>query len=62
VPLASRHVDLVIPTAVAGPLEVRGLLMVLSSRWLTDQLVSLLGYDSSHCGERIAAVRLPGRS
>jgi hypothetical protein len=47
VPLASRHIDLVIPAA-AGSLEVRGLRTVLSSRWLTDQLASLPGYDPSH--------------
>ncbi|MBV8430247.1 MAG: hypothetical protein JO244_03740 [Solirubrobacterales bacterium] len=29
----------------------------LSSRWLTDQLASLPGYDPSHCGERVAARR-----
>ena len=53
--LASRHIDLVIPPATAGSLEVRGLRKVLSSRGLTDQLASLPGYDPSHCGERIAA-------
>jgi putative molybdopterin biosynthesis protein len=61
VPLASERVDLVFPPA-AGSLEVRGLRTVLSSRWLTDQLASLPGYDSSHCGERVTAMRLHGRS
>jgi len=46
-PLASRYIDLVIPAA-GGSLEVRGLRTVLSSRWLTDQLASLPGYDPSH--------------
>ena len=55
VPLASRHIDLVIPPAIAGSLEVRGLRTVLSSRWLADQLASLPGYDPSHCGERVTA-------
>jgi len=38
VPLGSQHVDLVIPPATAGSLEIRGLREVLASRWLTDQL------------------------
>jgi len=46
---------LVIPPAIAGSLEVRGLRTVLSSRWLADQLASLPGYDPSHCGERVTA-------
>jgi molybdate-binding protein len=56
VPLASERFDLVIPAAQAGSREVQGLLKVLSSRWLLDQLASLPGYDSSHCGERVATL------
>lgn len=59
VPLGSERVDLVIPPAIAGSLEVRGLRTVLSSRWLTDQLASLPGYDLSHCGERVTTARSP---
>jgi putative molybdopterin biosynthesis protein len=54
VPLASEHVDLVIPAASAESPEVRGLLKALSSPWLIDQLASLPGYDVSHIGERVA--------
>ncbi len=36
--------------------EVQGLLRVLSSRWLRDQLASLPGYDPSRCGEVIASL------
>jgi molybdate-binding protein len=54
VPLASERVDLVIPAAAVESREVRGLLKVLSSRWLIDQLASLPGYDVSLCGERVA--------
>ncbi len=56
VPLASERFDLVIPAAQASSREVQGLLKVLSSRWLLDQLASLPGYDPSHCGERIATL------
>jgi putative molybdopterin biosynthesis protein len=56
VPLASERFDLVIPAAQAGSREVQGLLKVLSSRWLLDQLASLPGYDPSHCGERVATL------
>jgi molybdate-binding protein/DNA-binding XRE family transcriptional regulator len=56
VPLASEHVDLVIPAAGSESAEVRGLLKVLPSRWLSDQLASLPGYDGSHCGERVTAL------
>jgi len=58
VPLAHERVDLVIPGSVAGSLEVRGLRTVLSSRWLTDQLASLPGYDPSHCGEHVTTARV----
>ena len=60
VPLARRHVDLVVPSAATGSLETQALLMALSSRWLLDQLASLPGYDPSHCGERVAAGWLQG--
>ena len=60
-PLASEHVDLVVPAALAISPEARGLLTVLSSRWLRDQLASLPGYDASHCGERIGAAWLRRR-
>ena len=53
VPLASRHVDLVVPPTATGSPEAQGLLMALSSRWLFDQLASLPGYDPSHCGEPV---------
>jgi hypothetical protein len=35
---------------------VQGLLKVLSSRWLLDQLASLPGYDPARCGEHIATL------
>jgi putative molybdopterin biosynthesis protein len=56
VPLADERFDLVIPAAQAAAREVQGLLKVLSSRWLLDQLASLPGYDPSHCGERVATL------
>jgi putative molybdopterin biosynthesis protein len=55
VPLAAEHFDLVIPSAAAGSREVAGLLKVLSSRWLLDQLASLPGYDPARCGEHFAS-------
>jgi putative molybdopterin biosynthesis protein len=55
VPLAAEHFDLVIPSEAAGSREVAGLLKVLSSRWLLDQLASLPGYDPARCGEHIAS-------
>jgi len=61
VPVASERIDLVIPEAVSGSREVQGLRKVLSSPWLTDQLASLPGYDSSRCGEQVAAPRSPPR-
>jgi molybdate-binding protein len=60
VPLASRHVDLVVSPAATGSLEAQALLMALSSRWLLEQLASLPGYDPSHCGERVVAGWLQG--
>ena len=54
--LAAEHFDLVIPARRAGSREVQGLLKVLSSAWLLDQLASLPGYDPARCGERIATL------
>ncbi len=55
-PLAAEHFDLVIPAGQAGCREVQGLLKVLSSRWLLDQLASLPGYDPARCGEHVASL------
>ena len=56
IPLAAERFDLVIPAGQAGSREVAGLLKVLSSRWLLDQLASLPGYDPACCGEHIATL------
>jgi len=56
VPLAAEHSDLVIPATAAGSREVAGLLRVLSSRWLLDQLASIPGYDPARCGEHVASL------
>ena len=56
IPLAAERFDLVIPADRAGSREVQGLLKVLSSRWLHDQLASLPGYDPARCGEHIATL------
>jgi len=56
VPLAAEHFDLVIPADQAASREVQGLLRVLSSRWLLDQLASLPGYDPARCGEHVASL------
>lgn len=56
VPLAAERFDLVVPADRAGTREAQGLLKVLSSRWLLDQLASLPGYDPSHCGEHVATL------
>jgi len=56
VPLAAERFDLVIPTAHVSTREVQGLLKVLSSVWLLDQLASLPGYDPARCGELIATL------
>jgi putative molybdopterin biosynthesis protein len=56
VPLTAECFDLVIPASQAGSREVQGLLKVLSSRWLLDQLASLPGYDPARCGEHIATL------
>jgi putative molybdopterin biosynthesis protein len=56
IPLAAERFDLVIPAGQASSREVQGLMKVLSSAWLLDQLVSLPGYDPGRCGERIATL------
>jgi putative molybdopterin biosynthesis protein len=56
IPLAAERFDLVIPAAQVSSREVQGLLKVLTSAWLLDQLASLPGYDPSRCGERIATL------
>ena len=62
VPLAAERFDLVIPADLAGSREVQGLMKVLSSRWLLDQLASLPGYDPARCGEHVATLPpSPGR-
>jgi molybdate-binding protein len=43
-PLTAEHFDLVIPAGHESTREVQGLLKVLSSAWLLDQLASLPGY------------------
>ena len=60
VPLTQERFDLVIPAAQAGAREVQAMLRVLSSPWLLAQLASIPGYDSSRCGERLAATQAPG--
>ena len=59
IPLAAEHFDLVIPALHFASREVQGLLKILSSAWLVDQLANLPGYDPARCGERIA--KLPQR-
>ena len=56
VPLAAEHFDLVVPAPLTSTPEVQGLLKVLSSAWLLDQLASLPGYDPARCGEQIATL------
>ena len=56
IPLAAERFDLVIPSDQVGSREVDGLLKVLSSRWLLDQLDSLPGYDPARCGEHVATL------
>jgi putative molybdopterin biosynthesis protein len=56
IPLAAERFDLVIPADLAGSREVQGLLKVLSSRWLLDQLASVPGYDPATCGEHVATL------
>jgi len=54
--LATERFDLVIPADQVGAPEVQGLLKVLSSRWLLDQLATLPGYDPGRCGEHLATL------
>jgi putative molybdopterin biosynthesis protein len=56
IPLAAEHFDLVIAAGQFGSREVQGLLKILSSAWLVDQLANLPGYDPARCGERIATL------
>jgi molybdate-binding protein/transcriptional regulator with XRE-family HTH domain len=56
IPLAAEHFDLVIPALHFASREVQGLLKILSSAWLVDQLGNLPGYDPARCGERIATL------
>jgi molybdate-binding protein len=56
IPLADEHFDLVISAGQFSSREVQGLLKVLSSAWLIDQLAMLPGYDPSRCGKRIATL------
>jgi putative molybdopterin biosynthesis protein len=56
VPLAAERFDLVILAGHVSTREVQGLLKVLSSAWLLDQLASLPGYDPGRCGERITTL------
>ncbi len=57
IPLTQERFDLVIPAAQVSAREVQAMLRVLSSPWLLAQLASIPGYDSSRCGERVAASR-----
>jgi hypothetical protein len=45
-----------VPAALLDSREVQGLLRILSSAWLVDQLANLPGYDPARCGERIATL------
>jgi putative molybdopterin biosynthesis protein len=56
VPLTVEHFDLVIPASQVDTREVQGLLKILTSRWLLDQVSSLPGYDPARCGEHIATL------
>jgi len=56
IPLAAEHFDLVIPAGQYASRAVQGLLRILSSAWLVDQLANLPGYDPARCGERIATL------
>jgi putative molybdopterin biosynthesis protein len=56
IPLAAERFDLVIPADLTSSREVQGLIKVLSSRWLLDQLASLPGYDPARCGEHVATL------
>ena len=50
------------PAALLDSREVQGLLRILSSAWLVDQLANLPGYDPARCGERIATLPLRDQS
>jgi molybdate-binding protein/DNA-binding XRE family transcriptional regulator len=56
VPLTAEQFDLVIPAGQAGTREVQGLLKILSSAWLLNQIASLPGYEPGRCGEHIATL------
>ena len=56
IPLAAERFNLVIPAGQVSSREVQGLLKVLASAWLLDQLASLPGYDPGRCGEPIATL------
>ena len=56
IPLADERFDLLIPARQTSTREVQGLLKILSSAWLLDQLAGLPGYDPGRCGERIATL------
>jgi hypothetical protein len=45
-----------VPAALLDSREVQGLLRILSSAWLVDQLANLPGYDPARRGERIATL------
>jgi hypothetical protein len=62
IPLADERFDIVIPAAHINTREVQGLLKVLSSAWLLDQLMGLPGYDPSRCGEKITTLPRQSRS
>ena len=53
---------LTIPAAHSSAREVQGLLKVLSSTWLLDQIANLPGYDPAHCGEQLGSLQPPTSS
>ena len=57
IPLASEHFNLVIPATIINAREVQGLLKVLSSTWLLDQIANLPGYDPTRCGEQLGTLQ-----
>ena len=56
IPLADEHFELVIPAGQFASREVQGLLKILSSAWLVDELANLPGYDPARRGEHIATL------
>jgi molybdate-binding protein/transcriptional regulator with XRE-family HTH domain len=54
-PLTAERFDLVVPAGQASSREVQALRKVLSSPWLLTQLATLPGYDSTRCGDHVAA-------